>query len=224
MLNTFLNRLFYYLSMDINQSQVEVWNSIAPEWHGFKVHPSQHVKQFLEDFKGKEFKILDHGSGSGRHILDLPKKFESELYFVDFSSEMIKLAKKRAKESKLKNINFDVADIASLPYEDNFFDALFSIASIHCQKKELQEKTVQEIYRILKPGGKALIEVWNKHSNRFEKHKGQEKMVRWRDKGKRYYYLFEENEIHSIFEKNNLKIIKKLEHGVNISFIVEKSS
>lgn len=47
-------------------------------------------------------------------------------------------------------------------------------------------------------------------------------MVSWREKGRRYYYLFDEKEIYELFEKHKLKVIKKLDHGVNISFIIEK--
>ncbi len=202
-----------------SQSQESVWNSIAPEWHGFKTSPSQHVIEFLENKSGN---ILDHGSGSGRHLIAFPKNFKGKIFLVDFSSEMIKFAKKRAKESKIKEIQFDVSDLSKLPYEDNFFDSVFSIAAIHCIKPEFHDKVVSEIYRILKPKSEALIEVWNKESNRFKKHPSKEKNVGWRDKGKRFYYLFDEKEIFNLFEKHNLKIIKKLDHGVNISFIVKK--
>jgi len=77
------------------------------------------------------------------------------------------------------------------------------------------------LYRVLKPGAEALIAVWNKDSERF-KNSDKEKYVKWRDKGARYYYLFEKKEIHNLFKKVGFKIKKKYQSEVNIVFIAQK--
>jgi len=201
--------------METIENQQKVWNNIASEWHKFKIDkPSEHVKEFL---KGKSGNILDVGSGSGRHLLKLKK---STLYLVDFSEKMIKLAKNKAKKENIK-AEFNVSNLTSLPYQDNFFDYAISIASLHCLKPENHSLAVKELYRVLKPKAEVLVEVWNKNSIRF-KNSGKEKFISWRDKGKRYYYLFEEKEIFNLFKKNKFKIKNKLEHRVNISFIAQK--
>ena len=69
----------------MEKNQKQVWNNIASEWHKFKTQPSEKVLEFL---KGKKGKILDFGSGSGRHLI---KNSRIEFYLVDFSEEMIKL-------------------------------------------------------------------------------------------------------------------------------------
>ena len=46
--------------------------------------------------------------------------------------------------------------------------------------------------------------------------------ISWRDKGKRYYYLYEPEEIYRLFESIGFKIIKKQTPDRNIIFIVEK--
>ena len=73
----------------------------------------------------------------------------------------------------------------------------------------------------MKPKSECLIVVWNKNSKRF-KNAGKEKYVNWRDKGKRYYYLFEEKEIQDLFKKEGFKIRKKIESDVNIVFVAQK--
>jgi len=46
--------------------------------------------------------VLDLGSGSGRNLINL--KTKAEIYLVDFSNEMIELAKQRNKKIKNKTL------------------------------------------------------------------------------------------------------------------------
>ncbi len=199
-------------------NQKEIWNKIAPEWHEFKTTPSQTATEFINNSRGK---ILDLGSGSGRNLLKLKKSKNRELHLVDFSKEMIKLAKKRAKELGFA-INAQVSKLEKTNFPDNYFDAAICTAAIHCIKTiQKREKSLKELFRILKPGAKADIEVWNKDSNRF-KGKSKEKFINWRDKGKRYYYLYEEKELRNLLKKIGFKILKKIPHKANLIFIVKK--
>jgi ubiquinone/menaquinone biosynthesis C-methylase UbiE len=199
------------------QDQIKVWNSIAPEWHEYKKHSSELAKEFLKAQKGK---ILDLGSGSGRHLI---KSKDSIFYLSDFSSKMIELAKQKAKKlGMLRKTEFSVADMAELPYEDNFFDAALSISAIHCTPKKQHKKIIKELYRVMKPKSKTLIGVWNKKSKRFRNPKSSEKLINWTDKGERYYYLFEEKEIRDLFTKAGFKIIKEQNSEMMIRFIAKK--
>ena len=246
-------------------NQKQIWDNIAEEWFEFKNKPSERITEFLAEQKGK---VLDLGSGAGRHLMKIT---DGEMYLVDFSKEMIKFAKQRLKklnkeiEEQNKNLdftkplaipqrkragshlkdefiegnckiqktktelkkekidaNFKVAPIYKIPYEDNFFDSAICIATLHCVEKEKdREKTIQELYRVLKPKAQAKIVVWNKGAKRF-KNAPKEKFVKWRNKGERYYYLYDEKEIHDLFKKAGFKIIKKWIPARQISFIVKK--
>lgn len=196
-------------------TQKQVWNNIASEWNEFKIEPARHVTEFL---KGKKGKILDLGSGSGRHLQKIPK---GKMYLVDFSKKMIDLAKSKAKEKNI-DAEFKVASLTKLPFENNFFDYAIAISVFHCIKGEKsREKAAKELFRILKKGGEAEIAVWNKNTKWF-RNSPKERFVRWRDKGERYYYLFEPEEIYRLFEKAGFKIIYKEEPQRNIIFIVKK--
>jgi len=199
----------------MNNSQKQVWNNIAEEWHEFKTIPSEKSIEFLKKQKGN---ILDLGSGSGRHLVKIKN---GKIWLLDFSEEMIKLAKKKAKEKGIE-AEYVISDLTKIPFEDNFFDAAICISSLHCIEGEKnREKTIKELYRVLNPKAKALIGVWNKNSKRF-KNSGKEKYVKWRDKGERYYYLYDEKEIHELFKKNNFKIKQSFNSEMMINFIVEK--
>jgi ubiquinone/menaquinone biosynthesis C-methylase UbiE len=196
-------------------NQQEVWNKIAPEWHEYKTKPAENTIKFLKSQSGK---ILDLGSGSGRNLTNIKK---GEMYLIDFSKEMIDLAKKRAKQKRIP-AKFFVSEITKLPFKDNFFDSAICICALHCiEIKENREKVVQELFRVLKPKSKALIGVWNINSKRF-KNSSKEKLIGWRDKGKRYYYLFDEKEVHDLFKKTGFNIISTHNSEMMINFIVEK--
>jgi tRNA (uracil-5-)-methyltransferase TRM9 len=199
------------------ENQKDIWNKIAPEWHEFKIErKGQHTLNFLKKQKGK---ILDLGSGSGRYLIKQPK---TKFYLVDFSEEMLKLAEKKAKQEKIE-AEFKISEISEIPYEENFFDGAICIASLHCVKgKDKRKKALKELFRVLKPKAQAEIGVWNKDSPRF-KNAGKEKMVAWQNKGKRYYYLYDKEEIYKEAEEAGFKIIEKENPCFSmINFIVEK--
>lgn len=197
------------------KSQKKVWNRIASEWHRFKEKPSENVMEFLETQEGN---ILDLGSGSGRHLSKIKK---GKIWLLDFSKGMIKLAEEKAKKEKI-SAEFFISNMEKLPFKNNFFDSAICISSLHClETSKKRTLAVKELHRVLKPKAHALIGVWNKNSERF-KNSPKERFVKWRDKGERFYYLYEPEEIYDLFKKHGFKIKKKFPPGRMISFTVEK--
>jgi len=199
----------------ITQDQKQIWNNISEDWDNFKQIPSQFSKDFLSKCKGN---VLDLGSGSGRHLTQIPK---GKMYLTDFSDKMIKLAKKKAKKLKI-NAEFEVAEMTKLPFEDNFFDNAICISALHCIQPKDHKKVIKELHRVMKPKSSTFIGVWNFNSKRFNQKKGKEKLIKWTDKGERYYYLFTEDEIHNLFKKTGFKILSSHNSEMMINFIVEK--
>ena len=197
-------------------SQKEIWNNIAYDWYELKTNPEKGVLNFLNKKKGN---ILDFGSGAGRNLIGLHTK--GKIFMVDFSKNMIKLARKRAKKLKIK-AEFSVSDLKKTPFKNNFFDAAIFIAVLHCIEGEKnREEMVRELFRIMKPKAEAIVAVWNKNSERF-RGKFHEKYIAWKDKGERYYYLFEPKEIYYLFQKAGFEIKKKFKPEANIFFIIKK--
>jgi len=194
--------------------QKKVWDNIAKEWSEFK-KPGYKTLEFVKAQTGK---ILDLGSGSGRYLI---KKKNLKFYLVDFSEEMIKLAKKNAKKLKA-DAEFFVSELYELEFKDNFFDAAICTDALHCiETKQKRQKTLAELFRVLKPGAKAKISVWNKNTKRF-KNSPKERTVKWLDKGARYYYLYEPEEFYNELKKAGFKIIEKPLPNLELPVIVEK--
>jgi ubiquinone/menaquinone biosynthesis C-methylase UbiE len=199
----------------VKDNQQQIWDNIAPEWDKFKQIPSEFSKEFLKSCTGN---ILDLGSGSGRHLTKIKK---GKMYLLDFSKEMIQLANNKAKKLKIK-AEFSVSDLTELPFGNDFFDYSICISALHCLSQKDHKKAVEELYRVMKPKSKSLIGVWNFNSKRFNQKQGKEKLIKWTDKGERYYYLFEEKEVHDLFKAVGFKIISSHNSEMMINFIVEK--
>jgi len=193
------------------QTQENVWDLIAPEWHEFKKIPAQTVISFLENQKGK---ILDLGSGSGRNVVE---NKDIEYHLTDFSKKMLDLAKEKHPEITIKKSN-----LWEIPYKDEFFNGAICISALHCiEGEDKRIKSIEELHRVLKPKSKALIGAWNAKSKRF-KDKAKEKMIGWQDKGKRYYYLYYKEELTKQLEDAGFKIIDNVSSEMMINLIVEK--
>jgi len=79
---------------------------------------------------------------------------------VDISRRMLKIAQK-----KLPNVKFIKANAYSLPFEDNTFDLVLSVTMLEFIHEP--EKVLSEVYRVLKPGGEAVIGTMNGKSMWF---------------------------------------------------------
>jgi demethylmenaquinone methyltransferase/2-methoxy-6-polyprenyl-1,4-benzoquinol methylase len=102
-----------------------------------------------------EQKILDCATGTG-DIAELIKWQvpSAEVYGLDFSSQMIDLAKKRS-EKKAIPIQYQVGDIQELPFDSNLFDAV--TISFGLRNVADTALGLSEMIRVLKPGGTLYI-------------------------------------------------------------------
>jgi len=58
-------------------------------------------------------------------------------------------------QTNMKNCNFRLGDVRSLPYNDNFFDVVFLLDVLeHIDKVDT---AVKEVFRVLKPNGSAIL-------------------------------------------------------------------
>jgi ubiquinone/menaquinone biosynthesis C-methylase UbiE len=79
---------------------------------------------------------------------------------IDITSKAVELAKKRL---QLLGLNAEIfeADAENLPFKDNYFDFITSYGVLHHTPNT--QKSIDEVYRVLKPGGKAIISLYYKN-------------------------------------------------------------
>ncbi len=106
--------------------------------------------------KGEQ--ILDVGCGTGTLAIEAKKQVgDGKVYGIDASPEMIIQAEKKLEKLGL-DIEFKIGLIESIPHQDNEFDlVLSSLMMHHLPSEELKLKGLEEIHRVLKPGGRLLI-------------------------------------------------------------------
>ncbi|SMG43319.1 class I SAM-dependent methyltransferase [Dethiosulfovibrio salsuginis] len=114
------------------------------------------IQQFADDYRLEQGIALDIGTGPGFLGTELAKITDMEIYFVDLSDKALLSARERFERSETDNkAAFVQADVRSLPFEDDFADFIMSRGSIWFWEEP--EKGLAEIYRVLKPGGTAIV-------------------------------------------------------------------
>lgn len=109
-------------------------------------------------YSGK--KVLEIGGGLGTDLIQFARA-GAVTYDLDLASEHIRLAKKRFQLYN-KSGHFITADAEHNCFKDNCFDVVYSFGVLHHTPNT--EKSIDEVYRVLKPGGEALIMLYYKHS------------------------------------------------------------
>lgn len=186
----------------------DVFNHIAPGWYNFR-HRSiftRELNRLAERWQNGS--LLNLGCAHGPDFL--PFKDSFKLYGVDFSDEMLKLARRYALKYDF-NVELSLADVRQLPYPDNSFDWVISVATYHHIKgKQERLKALNELIRVLKPGGEVFITVWNRCQPGFW-FKPKDLYVPWRKKDKtlyRYYHLFSYAELETLVRKAGFSILE----------------
>lgn len=99
---------------------------------------------------------VDLGSGSGGVGLALAKRTLSTIVFIDPNDGVLQKALKKARESGFgKRVVAIGAQAESIPMPDNCTDMVVSRGSIFFWNDKAQG--IREVYRILRPGGIAMI-------------------------------------------------------------------
>jgi len=101
--------------------------------------------------------ILDIACGPGTMSLEIKDKVKS-IEAIDFSEEMLLQFDKTIAKKSIKNINTQKMDGQNLSFEDNYFDYAFSMFGLMFFPDRI--KGFKEIFRVLKPGGKAIVSSW----------------------------------------------------------------
>jgi ubiquinone/menaquinone biosynthesis C-methylase UbiE len=97
-------------------------------------------------------RILDCGAGGRDPKLAFFHENEFETYGIDISEDEIKEADDYSKGHDIK-LNIVKGDMRNIPFESKFFGYVYSYLSmVHLSKNETSQ-AINEIYRVLVPGG-----------------------------------------------------------------------
>ncbi|MBQ3876271.1 MAG: methyltransferase domain-containing protein [Oscillospiraceae bacterium] len=146
---------------------VNLWENLYSQQHLGPKYPEDAVIRFAFNNLTPGQKVLDLGCGAGRHAMFLAEN-GFEAYGIDISENAILEAKKRAQEKNL-SVVYKVASCESIPFEDEFFNALIACGTIYYGDVCMVQHAASEIFRLLTKGGKALIVVRSLEDYRYSR-------------------------------------------------------
>jgi tRNA (uracil-5-)-methyltransferase TRM9 len=186
----------------------DIFDQIAPGWYNFR-----HYSIFRTELEGlaqrwQRGRLLNVGCAHGPDFPPFGQDFE--LHGVDFSRKMLQLAQKYADKYKFI-ASLVEADARQLPYADESFDWVIAVATYHhIESNEGRLQALDELKRVLKPGGEAFITVWNKWQPAFW-FKKKNILVPWKSQDKtiyRHYHLFSYRNLETIVRKAGFEVVK----------------
>ncbi len=154
--------------------------------------------------------FVDIAGGYGRLADEYIHRAKKATIF-DYSKTELK----QAKDKYGDKINTKAGDIYALPFKDGEFDSLLMVRATH-HFKEMQ-KVSNELYRVLAPGGIAVIEVANKKTlpkmfrywfKKSDVNPFDRKPSHLKDIDKAGFYNYHPKYIEEVFKKSGFRIKK----------------
>lgn len=121
------------------------------------------IFSFAQFTRYSGMKVLEVGTGIGTDYIQFLRA-GAAIYGVEPSKESYSIANSRIMKENNRGNSCAICNNKGeqLPYKDNIFDLVYSWGVIHHTEHPL--KVVQEMYRVLKPGGEIKIMVYNRYS------------------------------------------------------------
>ena len=119
-----------------------------------------YILPFLNIGSLKDKRVLEIGVGLGadHHQLSM---LGGQMFGIDLTKRAIKNTKTRFEKLKI-NSKLIVADAEKLPFENEYFDYIYSWGVLHHSPNT--QTAINELHRVLKKGGKSRIMIYHKHS------------------------------------------------------------
>ena len=129
------------------------WDKIAAGYSKKPVEDEaayQKKLQVTQEYFQPDMEVLEIGCGTGTTAL-IHAPFVKHIRAVDFSANMIEIAKSKAETENIKNVTFEQSSIDDLNIADQTYDVVLGLSILHLL--ENKEEVIARIYKMLKPGG-----------------------------------------------------------------------
>jgi ubiquinone/menaquinone biosynthesis C-methylase UbiE len=146
--------------------------------------------------------LIDLGAGTGYFTIPAASLTRNKVYALDVEPQMLQYLGKRVEEQKLDNVELIEGAIEHIPLAGQIADHV--IASFVLHEVEPLEKGLQEMSRVLKPGGKVLCIEWEKKQT---------------VQGPPLHHRIQSNELAKAFDENGL-LVEKLTYPSDQHYLI----
>ena len=129
------------------------WDKIADKYSKQPVADEASYQKKLEVTRGyfkPEMELLEVGCGTGSTAI-VHAPHVKHIRAVDFSQEMLAIARQKATAQNIENITFEQSSIDDLKVADQSLDMVLALSVLHLL--EDKDAAIAKIYKMLKPGG-----------------------------------------------------------------------
>ena len=134
-------------------SSAKFWNKIAEPYSQQPVIDEaayQKKLQVTREYLKPDMSVLEFGCGTGTTAI-AHAPYVKQIRAIDFSSEMIKIAKAKAEAKNINNVTFEQLTIEELTVPDESCDVLLGLNILHLL--ENKKEVIAKVCKMLKPGG-----------------------------------------------------------------------
>ena len=189
-----------------NKHVKQVYNLIGHRFSSSRHTPWSTLKDFIDTLPPDSY-VLDAGCGNGKNMMI---RDDLSMIGCDQSATLVDIC------CNERGLNVVQADIISLPFADQAFDAVICVAVLHhIASAERRSLAIKELLRVLKHGGKLFIIVWALEQNLEKSNKfmrlpngNNDFLVSWENTYQRFYHLFDEAEIKKVFPSATISFAK----------------
>lgn len=137
----------------LSSKDATFWNSTARKYAARPISNDAVYQQKLDmtrRYFTPESEVLEMGCGTGSTAL-LHAPYVKHIRAIDFSSEMIAIAKEKAAEQGVKNVTFDVGTYEDTELPPNHYDVVLALNVLHLVPDI--PGALRNTYDTVKPGG-----------------------------------------------------------------------
>ncbi len=200
------------------------YDTISDQFDQTRQHNWQEISDAIQKYVSNDSKILDIGCGNGRLLQNIPENVDYT--GLDISQNLITKA-----QTNHSDRTFVVGNILELPFEDNIFDVIFAIASLHhIPSDQLRQNAINEIKRVLKPNGILIMTNWNLNQPKYMQYHNtnhqidknmdeNDTIIPWKNPqgeilAQRYYHAFTLEEINNLLSEFEIIDNEKSKHNL----------
>lgn len=202
----------------------DTYETIAVDFDRTRSTPWPAVRRFITGCDGGDV-ALDLGCGNGRHAVLFTETHESVIG-IDLSPSLLEIARVAVGRSTFAPLE---ASSTAVPLRSSTVDHAVYIATIHhLPDRAKRVASLDELDRVLTPGGRALISGWSVGHDRFEFDTARDVTVDWTlpdgETVPRFYHIYDQADFASELAASKLCVDREWSESGNCYAVVIGSS